>query len=128
MKNASIDRSTTSETVAYKGNAGGSMKLFKRKDENGPLNPVAASFDQQLSDQATRLGISVTELKSLSAGKSCPKYGTAEILHARRVRGGKIVVFNISEKYRGEKISEGRKKIKASKGSADGAVDEIDKK
>ena len=65
---------------------------------------------------------------SLGVGKSCPKYGTTELLHARKVRGGKIVVFNISEKYRGEKISEGRKKIKAQKLSADAVADEKDKK
>ena len=104
------------------------MGLFNKKGEAGSENSSATSLDQQISDQATRLGLSVAELKGLSTGKSCPKYGTAEILHARRVRGGKLVVFNISEKYRGEKISEGRKKIKASKASADTASSENDKK
>ncbi len=104
------------------------MGLFNKKGEAGSENLVATSLDQQMSDQATRLGLSVAELKGLSVGKSCPKYGTAELLHARRVRGGKLVVFNISERYRGEKISEGRKKIKASKVSADAAGNEIDKK
>ena len=66
----------------------------------------------QLAEQAKRLGVSVDELKKLAVGKSCPKYGTAELLHSRRVRGGKLVVFNISEKYRGEKISNGRKALK----------------
>lgn len=104
------------------------MGLFNKKGEPGSENPVATSLDQQVSDQATRLGLSVNDLKSLGVGKSCPKYGTAELLHARRVRGGKLVVFNISEKYRGEKISEGRKKIKASKASADTTSNENDKK
>lgn len=99
------------------------MGIFNKKGETGSENPGATSLDQQISDQAKRLGLSVDELKSLGAGKSCPKYGTAELLHARRVRGGKLVVFNISEKYRGEKISVGRKKIKATKGSADAPTD-----
>ena len=103
------------------------MGLFNKKIE--PLSSVGLDdLDSLLSIQAQKLGISKKELIELGKGKSCPKYGTSDILHARRVRGGKIVVFNISEKYRGEKISEGRKKIKATKGSADGAVDEIDKK
>lgn len=104
------------------------MGIFNKKGETSSENPVAASLDQQMSDQATRLRLSVAELKDLSVGKSCPKYGTAEVLHVRRVRGGKLVVFNISEKYRGEKISEGRKKIKASKASADATSNEVDKK
>ena len=79
--------------------------IFKNKTANPP----------ELDAQAKKLGIPISELLELGKGKSCPKYGTAEILHARRVRGGTIVVFNISEKYRGEKISEGRKKIKAQK-------------
>lgn len=104
------------------------MGIFNKKNEAVLENPGASNLDQQLSEQATRLGLSVTDLKSLGAGKSCPKYGTAELLHARRVRGGKLVVFNISEKYRGEKISEGRKKIKATKVATDAASNEIDKK
>ena len=104
------------------------MGLFNTRSETGSKNQGATSLDQQVSNQAERLGLSVPELKSLGVGRSCPKYGTAELLHARKVRGGKIVVFNISEKYRGEKISEGRKKIKAQKLSADEAADEKDKK
>lgn len=104
------------------------MGLFNKKGETGSENPRATSLDQQISDQAKRLGLSVADLKGLGVGKSCPKYGTAELLHARKVRGGKTVVFNISEKYRGEKISEGRKKIKASKASADAASNEVAKK
>jgi hypothetical protein len=92
--------------------------IFKNKTANKP----------ELEAQAQKLGISIVELVELGKGKSCPKYGTTELLHARRVRGGKIIVFNISEKYRGEKISEGRKNIKASKASDDGASNEIDKK
>lgn len=96
------------------------MKLFDRKT-NGTI-------EHQQSDQAKRLGISVIDLIALSFGKSCPKYGTAELLHARKVRGGKTIVFNISERYRGEKISEGRKKIKAQKTAADNVANENDKK
>lgn len=92
--------------------------IFKNRTANLP----------ELDAQAKKLGISTAELVELGTGKSCPKYGTAEVLHARRVRGGKLVVFNISEKYRGEKISEGRKKIKATKASADTVINEIDKK
>lgn len=55
---------------------------------------------------AKKHGLSLAELKKLAEGKSCPKYGTKELLHIRKVRGGKLVVFNISEKYRGEKISD----------------------
>ena len=70
------------------------------------------SFNEQLKQQADKLGLKVEDLKKLAEGKSCPKYGTKEILHTRKVRGGTLVVFNISEKYRGEKISTGRKKNK----------------
>jgi hypothetical protein len=104
------------------------MGIFNKKNESDSENPVAASLDRQVSDQAKRLGLSVTDLKNLGVGKSCPKYGTTELLHARKVRGGKTVVFNISEKYRGEKISEGRKKIKASTANADTASNDNDKK
>jgi hypothetical protein len=96
------------------------MRFFNKKDE--------PTIDEPQLVPATRLGLSLAEIEKLSVGKSCPKYGTSEILHLRKVRGGKIVVFNISEKYRSEKISEGRKKIKAQKLSADGSVDEKDKK
>ena len=74
-----------------------------------------SKIDEVIELQAKKLNIDVQKLTELYQGKSCPKYGTSEPLHARKVRGGKIVVFNISEKYRGEKISEGRKKIKAQK-------------
>jgi len=101
------------------------MGIFNKKTDevqNG------LDLNDQLTEQAKRLGLSVSELKTLGNGKKCPKYGTSELLHARKVRGGKIVVFNISEKYRGEKISEGRKKLKAKKTSTDVAVDDNDKK
>lgn len=104
------------------------MGIFNKKDQADQQSTESTSMDQQISDQAKRLGLSATDLKRLAAGKSCPKYGTAELLHARRVRGGQIVVFNISERYRGEKISEGRKKIKAQKMAADTLANENDKK
>lgn len=89
------------------------MGIFgtKLKEQNGEL-------ETQMSEQAKKLGISLDELRKLAIGKSCPKYGVAELLHARKDRSGNIKVFNISEKYRGEKISEGRKKLKADKVSA----------
>lgn len=82
------------------------MDIFKNKPKS--------NLDDELREQAKKLGLSLDELKKLSVGKSCPKYGNSELLHARKVRGGKIVVFNISEKHRGEKISLGRKKDKQS--------------
>lgn len=82
------------------------MDIFKNKPKS--------NLEELQKEQAKKLGLSYDELKKLSEGKACPKYGINELLHARKVRGGKIVVFNISEKYRGEKISEGRKKEKAS--------------
>lgn len=86
-----------------------------------------SKLDEIIELQSKALNIELHKLKELYQGKSCPKYGTSEQLHARKVRGGEFVVFNISEKYRGEKISEGRRKIKNSKQTAE-AVDEIDKK
>ena len=84
------------------------MGIFnKTEDKQRSLD-----LNNQLTKQAKRLNFSVDDLKALAIGKSCPKYGNAELLHARKVRGGKVVVFNISDRYRGEKISEGRKKIK----------------
>lgn len=77
-------------------------------------NKPKSSVEDEQKEQAKKLGLGLDELQKLSVGKSCPKYGNAELLHARKVRGGKIVVFNISEKFRGEKISLGRKKEKAS--------------
>jgi hypothetical protein len=101
------------------------MGLFNKKNDSSIANLDIAT---QLAEQAKRLGLTAAELKNLGVGKSCPKYGTSELLHARRVRGGRIVVFNISERYRGEKISEGRKKIKAHKATADATPNENDKK
>lgn len=80
------------------------MDIFKTKSKS--------NLDDQQKEQAQKLGLSLDELKKMYEGKSCPKYGNNEILHTRKVRGGKIVVFNISEKFRGEKISQGRKKDK----------------
>lgn len=82
------------------------MSIFKNKSENKTKVPLA----DQLAAQAKKLGISVDELKKLGLGKSCPKYGTSELLHARRGRGGQIMVFNISDRLRGEKISATRSK------------------
>ena len=76
---------------------------------------IKITLNEQLVDQAKRLGIAVDELKKLAIGKRCPKYGTNELLHARRNRTGKIMVFNISEKHRSEKISESRKLLKEKK-------------
>ena len=80
------------------------MDIFKNKSKT--------NLDEDQKEQAEKLGLTLDELKKLTVGKLCPKYGTNELLHARKVRGGKIVVFNISDKYRGEKISLGRKKDK----------------
>ncbi|MBY0315405.1 MAG: hypothetical protein K2Q26_07790 [Bdellovibrionales bacterium] len=100
------------------------MGIFKKNEDT----QKSSELNSQLSDQAKRLGLSVGDLEALAVGKNCPKYGTTELLHARKVRGGKIVVFNISERYRGEKISEGRKKIKAQKIVADTIINENNKK
>lgn len=70
------------------------------------------SLEDLQKEQAKKFGITLAELKKLAEGKKCPKYGTKELLHVRKVRGGKLVVFNISEKHRGEKISIGRKALK----------------
>lgn len=64
-----------------------------------------------IDEIAKKHGITKAELSKMSLGKKCPKYGMKEPLHIRKVRGGKLVVFNISEKYRSEKISIGRKKL-----------------
>lgn len=87
------------------------MGLFDKKSGSFSVAELNG-MEELLKRQAAKLGISLADLKLLGIGKSCPKYGTGELLHARRVRGGELVVFNISERYRGEKISEGRKKIK----------------
>jgi hypothetical protein len=81
------------------------MEFFKPKSD--------INLDVLQREQAKKLGLSQEEFKKLLHGKSCPKYGTKELLHARKVRGGKIVVFNISEKFRSEKISTGKKKPKS---------------
>lgn len=102
------------------------MGIFGKETKSKDSAPT--ELDQLLSKQAENLKISITELKELSQGKSCPKYGTSELLHARKVRGGKIVVFNISEKYRGEKISEGKRKIKTKMATNDISADGAGKK
>ena len=83
------------------------MSIFKK--ESAIKSPLA----DQIAAQAIKLGITLDELKKLAQGKSCPKYGNTELLHARRTRGGKIAVFNISDKLRGEKISATRSKGKS---------------
>ena len=90
------------------------MNDVKTKPETKIKNTLA----EQLVEQAKKLGIPVDELKKLATGKECPKYGTNELLHARRNRAGKIMVFNISERHRGEKISESRKLLKEKKATA----------
>lgn len=85
------------------------MTLFKSKDEKSK-KPM--TLEDQMKAAATKHGVTLSELKKLAEGKECPKYGTKEMLHIRRVRGNKLTVFNISEKYRGEKISIGRKSLK----------------
>ena len=82
------------------------MSLFKVKDSEKAL-----SLEDQMKEVAKKHEITLAELKKLAEGKSCPRYGTKELLHVRKVRGDKLVVFNISEKYRGEKISLGRKNL-----------------
>lgn len=82
------------------------MNVLKRKENVTPY------LEKKLKEQAEKNNLSLDELKKMYEGKSCPKYGTKEVLHVRKVKGGKLVVFNISEKFRGEKISEGRKKLK----------------
>lgn len=86
------------------------MSLFKGKNGDNQK-----TLEEQMSEVAKKHGVTLTELKKLAEGKKCPKYGTKELLHVRKVKGGKLVVFNISEKYRGEKISNGRKSIKHQK-------------
>jgi hypothetical protein len=86
------------------------MSIFKAKE-----NEKSLSLEDQMKEVAKKHGITLVELKKLAEGKSCPKYGVKELLHVRKVRGDKLVVFNISEKYRGEKISLGRKNISKKK-------------
>jgi len=82
------------------------MSILKRKEN------VTPSLEDKMKDQAKKHELSIVELKKLYEGKKCPKYNNTEILHCRKVKGGKLVVFNISDKLRGEKISIGRKKLK----------------
>jgi len=84
------------------------MSLFKTKDGE---KEKKLSVEEQMKKDAQKHGISIQELKKLAEGKKCPKYGIKEPLHIRKVRGGTLVVFNISERYRGEKISMGRKNL-----------------
>lgn len=88
------------------------MNILKPKENTTP------SLEDFKRDQAKKFGLSIKELNQLYEGKSCPKYGTKELLHIRKVRGGKLVVFNISEKHRGEKISIGRRKLKDQKNNS----------
>ena len=81
------------------------MSIFTTK-----TNDSKQTLEVQMREQAKKLGITYESLKKLAEGKACPKYGVKELLHARKVRGGEIAVFNISDKFRGEKISVGRKK------------------
>lgn len=85
------------------------MSISKGKIEN------KGALADQMIEQAKRLDIPLVELKKLAEGKSCPKYGVTELLHARKTRNGKIAVFNISERFRGEKISTGRKLLTTKK-------------
>ncbi|MDC1175409.1 hypothetical protein OAT67_08425 [Bacteriovoracaceae bacterium] len=84
------------------------MTLFKAKNAQDKSN---LSLDEQMKEVAKKHGITLADLKKLAEGKKCPIYGTKELLHVRKARGGKLVVFNISEKHRGEKISLGRKNL-----------------
>lgn len=81
------------------------MSILKSKKN------VTPSLEELMKEQAKKNNLSLSELRKMYEGKSCPKYGTKELLHMRKVKGGKLVVFNISEKHRGEKISIGRKKL-----------------
>jgi len=66
-------------------------------------------------EQATKYGVTLAELQKLAEGKDCATY-PGSTLHVRKVRGGKVVVFNISEKARGEAISATKAAKKAAKG------------
>jgi len=74
-----------------------------------------SKLDEIIETQAKALNIDPKTLREMYQGKSCPKYGVEEPLHIRKTRGGKLTVFNISEKFRGEKISIGRKALKEKK-------------
>lgn len=88
------------------------------------FNKSKTKLDEIIEAQAKSFGLDLITLKGLYQDKICPKYGQSEPLHIRKVRGGKTVVFNISEKYRSEKISQGRKKTAASSNSADATSNE----
>ncbi len=90
------------------------MTVSKNKSDVTQV-PAKSSLNEQMLEQAKKLGIAIEELRKLAEGKKCPKYGNAELLHARRNRAGKIQVFNISERFRGEKISSSRKLLKDKK-------------
>lgn len=62
--------------------------------------------------QAEKYGVTLAELEQLAQGKECSTY-PGETLHVRRVRGGKLVVFNVSERARGEAISATKQERKA---------------
>jgi len=72
-------------------------------------------------EQATKFGLTLSELEGLATGKECPTYGKSEILHVRRTRGGSVTVFNISERARSEKISATKQARKAAKLEASSA-------
>lgn len=63
-------------------------------------------------EQADKQGVKLAELQALAKDKECATY-PGETLHVRKVRGGKVVVFNISEKARGEAISATKQARKA---------------
>jgi hypothetical protein len=69
-------------------------------------------------EQADKFGISLSELKTLAEGKDCSVY-PGETLHVRRTKGGKVTVFNTSEKARGEKISATKQTRKVNKENTD---------
>lgn len=68
-------------------------------------------------EQADKFGLTLAELQDLAKDKECETY-PGEVLHVRRTRGGKVAVFNTSEKARGEKISATKAAKKAAKEAA----------
>jgi len=82
--------------------------------------------------QADKFGLTLEDLQKLAEGKSCPVYGVNELLHVRKTRGGKVTVFNTSEKARSEKISKTKQANKAAKlaegtGGSGGGDSEVSK-
>lgn len=71
------------------------------------------------SEKKEKADTNSTNVKSAPAekpnyeGKKCQVCGTTEGLHVRKTRGGKLTVFNICNKHRGEKISTARKALKS---------------